>query len=193
MTLPSLLKPSHPDHRAARKKIEAENPHFNIKELALKAGILALMAGVALAPTIEHEAEHVAAHTKDRIHETRRQREQKKKGGGEGEGNDSVREGGGGGGKRIRSDDEDEWRREKRGRGEGAGLRQKQRQRQGERDVDVEEPRRRRKEARPAPPLRVISQDFEAERQRYADRKARRMSDDDDEWDNRGRGRVHWR
>jgi hypothetical protein len=48
---------AHPKHRAARKALEEEHPHFGIKELGLKAGILALLASVALFPKIKAEAE----------------------------------------------------------------------------------------------------------------------------------------
>jgi hypothetical protein len=48
---------AHPEHRAARKALEKEHPHFDIKELGLKAGVLMLLAGVALFPRIKAEAE----------------------------------------------------------------------------------------------------------------------------------------
>jgi hypothetical protein len=48
---------AHPEHRAARKALEKEHSHFDIKELGLKAGVLMLLAGVALFPKIKAEAE----------------------------------------------------------------------------------------------------------------------------------------
>ncbi|KAK0109582.1 hypothetical protein ONS95_002267 [Cadophora gregata] len=49
---------AHPDHRATRKAIEEELPYFDAKDLGLKAGVLALMLGIACYPRIksEHDA-----------------------------------------------------------------------------------------------------------------------------------------
>lgn len=49
---------AHPEHRAARKAIEAKHP-FDAKDLGLRAGILALLVGVACFPAIkaEHDKE----------------------------------------------------------------------------------------------------------------------------------------
>ncbi|KUJ15554.1 uncharacterized protein LY89DRAFT_116345 [Mollisia scopiformis] len=65
----ALLSPSHPEHRAARKEIEKHNPHFNTKDLAMKAGILALLAGIACYPRIKAEAELLGEKGKDKLKE----------------------------------------------------------------------------------------------------------------------------
>jgi len=49
---------AHPEHRAQRKAIERENPHFDTKEFGLKAGILVLLAGIACYPWAKKYAEH---------------------------------------------------------------------------------------------------------------------------------------
>ncbi|KAG4439339.1 hypothetical protein IFR05_005151 [Cadophora sp. M221] len=54
---------AHPQHRAARKAVEQEFPHFDAKDLGLKAGVLALMLGIACYPRIKAEQdalEHAA-------------------------------------------------------------------------------------------------------------------------------------
>ncbi|CZR57914.1 uncharacterized protein PAC_07804 [Phialocephala subalpina] len=65
----ALLQPSHPDHRAARKEIEKKHPHFNTKDLAMKAGILALLAGIACYPRIKAEAEILGGKGKKKLKE----------------------------------------------------------------------------------------------------------------------------
>lgn len=57
---------AHPHHRAQRKAIEAEHPHFDFKELALKAGVLALLAVIALTPKVMDGAEVLAGKAKGR-------------------------------------------------------------------------------------------------------------------------------
>jgi hypothetical protein len=57
---------AHPEHRAARKALEKEHPHFDIKELGLKAGVLMLLAGVALFPRIKAEAEMLEGKVHDK-------------------------------------------------------------------------------------------------------------------------------
>jgi hypothetical protein len=46
---------AHPLHRAQRKAIEKEHPHFDLKELGLKAGVLAILAAIACYPRIKAE------------------------------------------------------------------------------------------------------------------------------------------
>lgn len=64
----ALLQPSHPDHRAARKEIEKKHP-FDTKDLAMKAGILALLAGIACYPRIKAEAELLGDKGKEKLKE----------------------------------------------------------------------------------------------------------------------------
>jgi len=58
---------AHPDHRAARKQYEKENPHFNMQEFGLKAGVLALMGALAFVPWEKKYDEHVAEHHPERL------------------------------------------------------------------------------------------------------------------------------
>jgi len=67
---------AHPEHRAARKAVEEEFPHFDAKDLGLKAGVLALMLGIACYPRIK--AEHDALEKVER--DMKRQREKGKGG-----------------------------------------------------------------------------------------------------------------
>jgi len=58
---------AHPEHRAKRKQFENENPHFNMREAWLKAGVLATMAAVAAYPWEKKYDEHVAKHHSERL------------------------------------------------------------------------------------------------------------------------------
>ncbi|KAL3428296.1 hypothetical protein PVAG01_01805 [Phlyctema vagabunda] len=49
---------AHPEHRAKRLAIEREHPAFNNKDGYYKAGLLALMAGIALFPWEKKHQEH---------------------------------------------------------------------------------------------------------------------------------------
>ena len=49
------ISKAHPHHRAQRKAIEKEHPHFDHKELGLKAGVLAILAAVACYPRAKAE------------------------------------------------------------------------------------------------------------------------------------------
>jgi hypothetical protein len=69
---------AHPDHRAKRKEIEREHPHFNTKELGLKAGVLALLAGIALFPWEKKYDEHVKEHHPERLEKGNRDKERRK-------------------------------------------------------------------------------------------------------------------
>lgn len=46
---------AHPVHRAQRKAIENKNPHFDLKDAGLKAGVLVVLAAVACYPRIKAE------------------------------------------------------------------------------------------------------------------------------------------
>ncbi|PVH78246.1 hypothetical protein DL98DRAFT_590572 [Cadophora sp. DSE1049] len=61
---------AHPEHRAARKAIEEQFPHFDAKDLGLKAGVLALMLGIACYPRIK--AEHDALERVERAERARK-------------------------------------------------------------------------------------------------------------------------
>lgn len=47
---------ANPEHRAARKELEKASGYDNLKSMGLKAGVLAMMAGLALYPKISAEA-----------------------------------------------------------------------------------------------------------------------------------------
>lgn len=70
---------AHPEHRAARKAIEGEFPHFDAKDLGLKAGVLALMLGIACYPRIKSEQDALehAAKLKGKEKEKERERERR--------------------------------------------------------------------------------------------------------------------
>ncbi len=71
---------AHPDHRARRKEIESQFPHFDAKELGLKAGVLALMLGIACYPRIEQEKEKLEEAIKGSAGKHGRRREGRREG-----------------------------------------------------------------------------------------------------------------
>jgi len=92
---------AHPLHRAKRKAIEKANPHFDLKEAGLKAGVLAVLAAVACYPRIK--AEHDLKHHPERFEKNGKGKGKEKGGGDRGherrrsEGYNREREGHGGG------------------------------------------------------------------------------------------------
>lgn len=58
---------ANPEERAKRKAHEKENPHFQMQEFGLKAGVLALMAVVAVYPWERKYDEHVAKSHPERL------------------------------------------------------------------------------------------------------------------------------
>jgi len=58
---------AHPEHRALRKQYEKENPHFNMQEFGLKAGVLALMGALAFVPWEKKYDEHVERNHPERL------------------------------------------------------------------------------------------------------------------------------
>jgi hypothetical protein len=69
---------AHPLHRAQRKAIEKANPHFDLKELGLKAGVLAILAAIACYPRIK--AEHDMNHHPERFQNKGKEKEKSDKG-----------------------------------------------------------------------------------------------------------------
>lgn len=58
---------SDPNERKKRKQYEKENPHFQMQEFGLKAGVLGLMAVVALYPWEKKYEEHIAKEHPERL------------------------------------------------------------------------------------------------------------------------------
>ncbi|RDW68444.1 hypothetical protein BP5796_09101 [Coleophoma crateriformis] len=56
--LPWAPSKAHPEHRQKRLELEREHPAFNNKDGYYKAGLLALMAGIALFPWEKKHQEH---------------------------------------------------------------------------------------------------------------------------------------
>lgn len=56
-----------PEQRAKRKQHEKEHPHFQMQEFGLKAGVLALMAAVAVYPWEKKYEEHVEKNHPERL------------------------------------------------------------------------------------------------------------------------------
>jgi hypothetical protein len=69
---------AHPHHRAQRKAIEKANPHFDLKELGLKVGVLAILAAIACYPRIK--AEHDKNHHPERFQNKGKEKEKRDKG-----------------------------------------------------------------------------------------------------------------
>jgi len=71
---------SNPDERRRRKEYEKEHPHFQMQEFGLKAGVLGLMAVVALLPWEKQYEEHVKREHPERLEKGRSDEERREKG-----------------------------------------------------------------------------------------------------------------